>query len=94
MFSNGDDRRVIWVTPNVSALYVFSTAPRQHVGLVSIKSFFIIYFRRFHQQMRLLWGSLLVSVLHPPLDSHGSQTAKDASASRDKFKQSLALALA
>jgi hypothetical protein len=93
VFSNGDHRLAKWVTPSVSVLYAFSTALCQHVGLVNIKTFLNIYFQTFSPANATFVGSPLVSVLHLSFGIHGSHAAKDASAGRDKFIQSLALAM-
>ena len=97
---NSDDGLTKWVTPTVNVLYAFSATVGQGVGLVNIRIFFvknfdsnICFFLGIPSNERNIcgyWRSPLgqspssypcaasFNILH-------SQTAKDASASRDKL---------
>jgi hypothetical protein len=94
---NDDDGLTKWVTPTVNVLYSFSATIGGGVGLVNIRDLFVKAFcsnafQAFSPANIIFAGIgvlLLVGVFDGSLlqfiDTHGSQAAKDASASHDKL---------
>ena len=96
---NGDDGLTKWVTPTVNVLYSFSATLGQGVGLVNIKMFPREEFRSNICLLGIPSSKCnLCGHWRSPLgrcpssfpcaayfDTHGSQAAKDASASQDKL---------